>query len=290
MPTPLTKWSDSSILCKPRAVWPPIPPPRRSMADNLNDVKLLHADPRTLILNYQPLIRWAARNAVSANMIPEDEFDDAVQSVNIQLLVKVPAMQDNYNNTTYFITYLTTIIRNILKKLYHDARPLLQGDIVGPGEAEAGSDGDLERDIAIWEARKGFTQALALFHLKRERILLFLKLLYGIPLEEDDLLRTYPHASPETLRCALLELEEDLLLGTSQEIFARATPWLNRLEEKVRTPGAYYRWARTKANAVAQIMNKRLPGARFDAESLGAVVELMIDRPEEVKKIFAAQG
>jgi hypothetical protein len=37
-------------------------------------------------------------------------------------------------------------------------------------------------------------------------------------------------------------------------------------------------------------MNKRLPGARFDAESLGAVVELMIDRPEEMKKIFAAQG
>ncbi len=242
------------------------------MTENAQEVHLLQTDPHALLIKYQPTIRIIVRRYIGSGMFKASEFADVVQSVNVTLLTRMPTLQRQYNNTSLLRTYLSAIIRNICVRLRSE-----QEDHMTLGDADPeGYDGEkIWERLAVRDASRAFAEAIALYGSQRGRLIVYLKLYYKLPPDVGDLLSAYPACTPTDAGKAADMLGRNISAKTEQEVFSSATALLNKLERKSISAGGHRHWASEKAQEVAELLNVRLPGAHFDKQDLGTLLEMI---------------
>ena len=241
------------------------------MTDNEKDITLLHSDPHSLLLKYQETVKIIVKKYIIAGMFKASDFEDIVQEVSSTLLVKIPAMQAQYNGMSLFKTYFSVIVRNICLKEHVKFKKEIaaeQQEIDGLIDRGHGED-----KILIEEEVRRFKNILSLYYRQRPKLLLCLKLHYRIPLTYEDLSTWYPQCSLQDSETLLrhfgipFDNEDDL------EIFKTLTPVMNKNENKTNSVDAVRKWTDSKIQEIIKLLNGTPQRRSHTEETLKILVD-----------------
>lgn len=249
----------------------PIEPPMVDHSDVTDDVELLRSKPDQLILKYAGIVRLIVRKYVVFGMFQPSEYDDIVQSVLESLLKKIPAMQRQYNGSALFVTYFSSIVRNICLAIQDATTRSVQTSEL---REIATSDPEPIHDVRlIEETLHRFRTILTLYDMKLPKVLLSLKLHFRIPITANDLLTWYPECSKSDRASLLRSFGGYYEEMRDPEVFRLLTPILNKLENKSNQPDSIRRFVGTTIREIIALLNGHPPRHTFDKESLSALVE-----------------
>ena len=241
------------------------------MTENDKDVELLRIDPRQLIVKYQIMVEIIAKKYVASGMFVASELDDVVQCINESLLTKLPAVQRHYNGTALLKTYLSSIIRNICLKLYHNnmrAVKTVQLDESIHADPEKLTDTHL-----IDHAVSRFLVIIDLYHVQKPRLLFCLKLYFRLPITSQDIRSLYPQCSSSELGRLLGQFHGNYERMNEYEIYEAVTPIMNKYEGKSNSADALRKWTLSKIQEIIRILNGKPPRFNFDKETLQILIE-----------------
>jgi DNA-directed RNA polymerase specialized sigma24 family protein len=245
----------------------------QSTPDNEEDLTLLQKDPNALLLRYQKTLGIIVEIYVGSGMFGAGDREDVLQTLNEELLRRMPTIRAQYNGSALLRTYVSAIVRNLCLDLAREkARrpreiPLDEGS--PSPEDEAADRYDLDH------ARGVFRAVLRQFDYKLElpRLLFCLKLRYRLPLRREDILSWYPQCRRGDVSRLLKEFGGDYESRQDKQIFKEITPVLNRADRKTNSPDAIRRWIRKRMKDIIQLLNGSPPTRSFDEETLKILVE-----------------
>jgi RNA polymerase sigma factor (sigma-70 family) len=242
-------------------------------ADNQKDLELLNSDLQALLLRHQGTVQIIVRRYVSSGMFEKEDFEDIVQSVNEQLIVKLPSIQSGFNGTTLFRTYFSAIVRNICLSLHKGNQR--QPKMYRINEStQAGKDSTSDQ-YHIEQARRLFKVVLKQFDYKTDlpRLLFLLKLRHKIPIRKEDILGWYPLCPRRDLSTLLDVFGKDYGNLKEREIYLLVAPIINRAMKKENSPDSLRKWTLGKIAQIIELLNGDPPRAAFDEETIKILVE-----------------
>jgi DNA-directed RNA polymerase specialized sigma24 family protein len=240
-------------------------------SENRREVALLRRDPGALVARYQEMIKQIVFNFVARGMFRSSDIEEIIQSVNLELLLKIPVIRQQYNGTTLLKTYISSIIRNICLRLKQkqDTNPgtvVLDEEVVAdPSSIETGLilEGEIERLRLI----------INMFDRQMSKLLLALKIYYQIPINPEELISWYPHSN-STTRARLGELfARPSKRYSPQHVYDVVAPLINDLEGKANTPDAFRKWSVEKIDEIIDLLNGSAGSHQYDRDSLHELVE-----------------
>lgn len=251
------------------------------MTENEKDIQLLQLDPDVLILKYQATIRLIVERYVQLGMFRQRDVNDIVQSVNEQLLQRIPTILRKYDGRALLVTYLSTVIRNICLHLHNESKMKYQP--MGAADFEDSGAIRVFDRIALGEALAGFREVIKLYHDDRPRLTILLPLHFRIPLDEETIISAYPGAPRELARRMLESLGKDVALKEERELFSLAASFLNTIEGKTTSGDGYQHWLERRIPDIILLLRARLGLPGFNRESLRSLFEALAVHSESQK-------
>jgi len=241
--------------------------------DNNADIELFYRDPNAFLLAYQDTLRSVLKVYIRSGLFRPEELNDTQQTLNEELIRRIPTIRANFNGKAALRTYLSAIIRNICLDLSrlkgrHPPAVHLEGATPTPYE-------EMMQRTEIEHARRVFRAILKQFDYKLElpRLLFCLKLRYRITIEQGDVLQWYPGCSDGDLKTLLRALSENYVSRTDKEIYELLTPLLNKADGRENTPEAIRKWTKWRIDSILELLNGSPPTASFDEETLKILLE-----------------
>lgn len=244
--------------------WQELPAP-----DNELDRELLRDDPRALILRHQPMLIVIVKECVKRRMFSQEEVDDVIQSLNEHLLGRLDVLQGQFTGAASVSTYLSAIIHNgcaslVRRREQERGSPVLSEPVADP-PPEPDSAETLRNEI------RRFRGILSISVGRRPRTVLCLKGYYRLLIPAGQVEILYP--GKEFPGAILTQYNQQREGVPDKELYRLLAALLNSLEEKNNTPDALRKWTHAQLEEVILLMNVGFPGARYDKESLEALVE-----------------
>ena len=241
------------------------------MTENDRDAELLRSDPEALVLKYQETVEIIVKKYIQSGLFTATEFEDTVQDILAALLVRIPAMQSQYNGTSLFKTYFSVIVRNICLKKYREDRK--EVDIVKEDVAGVAEQNVLEnKDIIEHEVRR-FKTILSLYHKQRPKLLLCLKLYYKIPITPEDIRLWYPACNDDDHALLLKHFGSSFHHMRDIVVYELVTPIMNRNERKSNSVDALRKWTDSKVRDIIEVLNGDPKKANYTTETLKILVD-----------------
>jgi len=243
--------------------------------DNQTDIDLFNRDPHAFLALYQEKLRIIVKTYVHCGMFRPQDFDDVLQTLNENLLLRIPSIKAHFRGTTVFRTYLGAIVRNLCIDLYRIQHAQRRPRTIPIEEAFPSPHTDMTVLHDIRHIRRVFRAILQQFDYRLElpRLLFCLKLRYRIPIERTDILKWYAGCDRKDLRRLVRSFSGNYEHRTDGEIYARVTPLLNRADGRENTPEAIRRWTGERISNILDLLNGSPPTASFDEETLKILVE-----------------
>lgn len=235
------------------------------------DFLLLQTDPKGLVLAYQKMVEAIVHKFVRSGMFSIESFADVVQTVNAELLERMPKIQANYNGSTLVRTYVSAVIRNICLKLHqkrlfgHFVDPPVPDKLLAVGEP-------VDR-YSLGQAKKAFWAILQQFGRDLPKLNICLKLRFHIRLLRKDILLWYPACDQKVVSELVERFGTDAAHPNEKETYALVTPFFNAVENKNNSSDALRKWTDSRVAELVDLMNDSIPNAKFDEESIRILAE-----------------
>jgi hypothetical protein len=243
---------------------------------NAADIDLLKSDPRKLIVSYQGTIRIIVSTYIRSGMFDAADFNDIIQHLNNELLEKVPRIQQQYNGTSLFRTYLSNIIRHACLNLHQkkQRKPVFVGfadSFLTPGSNEIDRRHLIEHDVLTLRA------IIQQSHSERPKLVLCLKLMYRIPITRKDILDWWPACSEHDLSTFLKAMDGEARRLTDKRAFELARPLMNSAESNTSSADAFRRWTDERILGILELLNGSPPTSAHNKETLGILLDDFFD-------------
>ncbi len=242
------------------------------MRSNDNDIHLLFNDPSGFVKEHQKTIQYVVNKFVYTGFFTYHDRDEVVQYVNEKLLTdKIDKMQEQYNKNYYVVTYLSKIIHNLCleysRKQKSHYRETTEIDI---STIDITEDSDVSRNIVIEEENQRLESILSMYNKNRNRIEVYLKILFGIGIKEDDILTLSPRANSKDIDTLLQQCNpaSDQDKKTDKELYEALTMFINKYEKKQNTADAVRKWITSKIDEIIELLNGSPKTANYDKETL----------------------
>jgi len=241
------------------------------MTVNEKDVELLHNNPHELLMRCQDIFQITLKQYVKSGMLRRSEFDDLLQMLNEELLVRIPTIRQNYNGRVLLRTYIAKLATNTCLKYYRDRPRATEKDPHNDkGVVEADS---VTNPLAISEANDLFHTVLKLFGPRLPRLLVFLKLHFKIEVVKQDLVAAFPNGQDADYREFLQHFGGDYIHLKEIDVLGLAAPIINRMEKGYASADSYRRWLYAKVEEICTLLNGNPPTASFDHENVRILIE-----------------
>ncbi len=244
------------------------------MEDSANsaDIALLRTDPHELLVRYQSTIRIIVKSYVRSGMFESSEFDDIVQHLNTELLEKLPRIQKQYNGMSLFRTYFSNIVRHACLSLHKKRQtdPVLldlerTSDLLESASAEHTL--LIEHDVRVFRA------ILDQFHSEKPKLLLYLKLMYRLPITRLDVVNWWPECPENDIIDLLRSVCEEGETLTHRDVFVCLQPFINRAEMKDTSADATRHWVDKRIHLILRLLNGSPPTSAHNRETLGILLD-----------------
>jgi DNA-directed RNA polymerase specialized sigma24 family protein len=239
--------------------------------ENQHEVSLMQENPGALVTLYQEMIGHIVIHFVSSGLFHPSEIDEVVQSVNLDLLLKMPVIRRQYNGTTLLKTYISTIVRNTCLRLKQKQRLSPLSTVL---DEEAVADPErVDNRLILKDAIEQFRLILKMFDRQLPKLLLALKIYYQIPMHRDELVSWYPRSDSTVLNALVTLFTRTTDRLTPNRVYQQVAPIINALEGKDNTPDAFRKWSSDKIDEIIDLLNGSSKSRNFDRDSLRELVE-----------------
>jgi len=234
---------------------------------------LIDQDPNTFILIYFPTISSYVKRRYAYRF--QENYEDIIQELMLVLMKgRLQKIWFNYTKTekivefsSYFMVSVRYIIANIIRKM--DSK-YISLDQQQTGRLAADAPLDLMQESILQLETHRLNVILALYHNKRPKLELLLKLHFKLPISDENILKWSTELSDEDIKI----LKRDNLSFTRKQIFERINSVFNRVEEKERKPGALIRWIQVRINELITLMNKFHKMSVYDSRTFETLISL----------------
>jgi RNA polymerase sigma factor (sigma-70 family) len=235
------------------------------------DISVLRKNPQAFILGCQQIIHICVRQYIGTKMFKSEEMDDMIQSVNEELIKKLPVISEQFNGTAQLRTYMGVIIKNICLKLYRDAP---KNENIFPISATMPHYlNDPANKLIITDEIQRFDTLLTLLPNVRNKTIFYMKLYLKIPIDESDISRYLPMILLSDKERLMKTFGTDYTDLTIDEIFEIAAPVINRCEQKHSSADSHRRLAFEKVQHFIKVLNGDPPLQNYTEESLKTLIE-----------------
>jgi RNA polymerase sigma factor (sigma-70 family) len=245
----------------------------------MKDIDLLYKDPDKLIEKYQSTIDIIINKYIKSGYINFAYKDDLKQDVNEELILKIPKIVVQYNSKYSLSTYISAIIRNIclekIRKIQTFAKKA-ETELVIDQITYNSAPGNL----AITDELERLKLILMLFGKQKAKLELCLKLVFRVPVNEEDIYNYMVNSSLGDLQDKITILNNEHSL-TDNQLYNIITDIFNEQENKSNHPDAIRKWIKFKIDEVIYLMNGNPKRAQYDKESFKHLVELFYNKKDE---------
>jgi hypothetical protein len=241
------------------------------MTVNERDVELLHNNPHELVIRCQDIFQITLKQFIESGMLRKSEFEDLMQMLNEELLVRIPTIRQNYDGRVLLRTYIAKLATNACLKYYRDRpRATAEDPQYRSSVVEADS---VTNPLAISEANDLFHTVLKLFGPRLPRLLVFLKLHVKIEVVKQDLVAAFPNGQDADYQEFLRHFGGDYIHVKEIDVFELAAPIINRMELGYASADSYRRWVYAKVEEICTLLNGDPPTASFDHKNVRVLIE-----------------
>jgi RNA polymerase sigma factor (sigma-70 family) len=244
------------------------------MEDQRNslDIALLESDPHELILRYQETVGIIVRSYIRSGMFHSGEFNDIVQQINKELLEKLPKIRQQYNGTSLFRTYLSNIIRHSCLDLHkkRQSEPVFLDIELSHIPVESDS---IDTKLLIEHDILAFRAIIEQFYSERFKLLLCLKLMYGIPIHRQDVIQWWPACPEKDLMALVAATAGGVKKRTYGQAFELLRPISNKAEKNSSPADSLRRWTDERVLKILDLLNGSPPTSAHNRETLGILLE-----------------
>lgn len=227
------------------------------------------------LLKYQDLIDIIIKKYIRSGRFHCYEIDDIKQSVAETLIHKKDKILSQFLGNAQFESYLSVVIKNICngivrKDKKHSSLPF------DPDYSEENDCIDPEQTIILKQELQRLDWILRLYHKKRNKLVLCLKLRYRIPVSIKDF-KVYISEikKPEI---ALFHKETDPYHSQKDNIIFRAVIKIfNKHEKKSNTSDSLRKYIQTRTNELIKLLNGSPPTSNYNEETLQILFEKYIE-------------
>jgi len=241
------------------------------MNDNEEDVRLLHQHPDALLVKYQELFKMTVMEFIRSKLVRVDEYDEVIQTINLELLNNLPTIRRNYDGRARLRTYVTKLATNTCLKFARDRKVHVGLEAV-KRNPHVSSD-SASHAALLSEAADLFHATLDLFGPRLPRILVLLKLYCKLNISMDDVSAAYPGASPRAAANLVKHFGTDYSGLKEKIILEKAAPSLNALEGTRLTAESYRRSINILVREICVLLNGNPPTSSFDYDDIKILVE-----------------
>jgi hypothetical protein len=241
-------------------------------SEDMLDIALLRSDRNGFILKCQPIIEIITKNFIRTGLFEPQQLRDVIQTVNEQLIIRLPGIERNYNGKVLMTTYMNAVIRNICLSVHKKEHQSVQ--TVPLNDSEQGSDGETAfRSLMMQDELQRFSVILTLFHQQRPKLLLCLKLFHRLPLTVHDIMDCFEKITEKELTILMSLYGGNFDDVLESDIFNSISPFMNRKENNQTTGASLRRWTQEQSAKVISLMNSGPDRRAHTKETIKVLLE-----------------
>ena len=139
-------------------------------------------------------------------------------------------------------------------------------------DSYASGDSSQVSRIAINQELERLEKVMTMYHQQRKKLEFCLKVLYRIPITEDDIIDLCIDL-PETETNAMIKLFYDSGVEYSKQVYKPLTVFFNHIEHKENIPDALRKWLKLRIDGMISLMNGNPRRAWYNEESFQILME-----------------
>jgi len=243
-----------------------------SLNNSALDISVLRSNPTEFLLGCQRIIQICVRQYIASDMFRVEDEQDMIQSINEELIVKLPIIEAQYNGMAQMQTYMNAIIQNICLKIYRESHKAVK---TAPLEAAASHlSNDPSNEIIIYQEIQRLRVVLELLYGKKQRVLFFVRLYLGIHMkgiDVRDIISKVTTYDRQIVSETILQNYNTLSVAQRFEQFA---VFFNKYRKRTTISGAgLQRFAERHVNILIRLLNGNPPLRAYTEESLKVLIE-----------------
>jgi hypothetical protein len=236
-----------------------------------SDTELLFQNPSLLLIEIQGLIEIIVMKFIRTGGFSYHEKKDIIQTINEQLLLKIPKIKEQYKGISTLRSYLAVIIQNIcneiLRKKKHFKNVELETAIITDDRAP-----NPQNALIIQQEIIRLRHALDLYHKQRNKLIICLKMKFRIPFSIDDFQQYVEKITYEEY----LQFEHKVtpyIESTDLCIYDALIVICNKYENKNNTTDSLRKWVGLKIKELIEFLNGVPRASNYTEETLQILFE-----------------
>jgi hypothetical protein len=235
------------------------------------DIPLLRNNPQEFVVRSQRIIEFAVKQFTKSGMFAPSEYRDVIQSVNEELIKRLPGIEKNFNGTVLLTTYMNVVIRNICYRIHERERSTLRTEPLTDAHVHEGEENI--NSLMIREESQRFALAIRLYGTKRYKIILCLKIYFRLPVSDHDLRSCFDTISDSDRTTLLLRFADNYDAFLEAENFTNIAPYMNKQEKNVTSGASLRRWTQEYLTRIIDLMNGNPPERAHTKETIKILLE-----------------
>lgn len=239
------------------------------------DISVLRSDPDAFILGCQKIIRTNVKLYIASRMFSANDEDDIVQTINEELIKKLQTIATQYKSNARLLTYMSVVIRNTCLQIYKQQEKHLT--TTPYPEIPPARHSNPLNDMIITDEVRRLQTIVELYHRKRFKLVLCLKLHFRMPVLERDIRNYFP---------AITKEDKDMLISTFftaydtmsvEDVFETIGPMFTKYDGVTTTWKSIRRWTLDHIGRVIILLNGDPPQRAYNEESLKILFDYYVN-------------
>lgn len=239
---------------------------------------LLFNNPNQFLLENQYVIKIIVARFIRYGFVYSDERDELIQFINARLLHGIlRKMKEQYNPSFCVSTYFATEINNLRKEFlnkYKKNNNLISIEDFSSPEQHLSEE---QLKLLINEEIERLEIILRLYHSKKKKVILALKIKYHITIEVEDISDLSNMPVDELEKIFMMDNNQLWQFKTENQIFDYYAGLIGKFNEKKLMGELFKHWTYTKINEIIQLLNKDGKESSYDQETFGMLFEKYSD-------------
>ncbi|MHC1706303.1 MAG: hypothetical protein AB9842_02145 [Bacteroidales bacterium] len=239
---------------------------------NQQEICLLHQNPGELIVKYQPIVLVVVQVFMKSGYFRGEGKEEIVQQINEKLLERIEKIRQQYNGFAQLRTYFSAVVRNLCLEIIRKGRIRDVIRLVEEYDHNLSYSPDQLNRMIIDQELKRLDIILSMFYSLRPKLILCLKAIQRIPLNESDVLEycRRPDFKGFEEECDFLQ---KAIGRNDKEIYRTLNQLFNKVEGKNTNLDATRKWISSKLEEVLTLLNGNPPRAYYNHETLKILLE-----------------
>ncbi len=237
------------------------------------DITLLRNNKNEFVVRCQKTISIIVKQYIAKRMFSASNFEDIKQSVNVELIKRLPLIEKNYTGEVLLVTYLNVVIKNICLRIYQKEASVITP--ISLGEIWMLSDENADNNILFSNELERFAVALKLFRSERFKILVCIKVYFSITISSTELKQCFRGITKDDHDRVLDVFEEHYSSNDTSHNFNVLTIMLNKYDRSLflLTEESVRRFTNMMIQKLIVLMNGNPPSRTHTKDTLKVLLE-----------------